>query len=171
MCFMSRLQVVNELADAASETAVLEDAAQKLSQMRTPGLKRALDARVGAVLVARNVKVGDLMREWDDDGSGTIDAKEFRQHLKGLQLAVTAKECNDFFGSLDENGDGELTMDEMKHALKKMQEAAAEVVANEKSQAKYVKEKRTAVRIQQNQALARLDMSHHDFANSEPDME
>lgn len=61
--------------------------------MRTGGgASSNLEARIGKVLIAKNLRVGDILREWDDDNSGTIDADELHTHLKRLGLNPTKKE-------------------------------------------------------------------------------
>lgn len=61
---------------ASAETALLEEAEKALHVMRHPeGSDGSLNARLGAVLKTRNLKAGDLVRDWDDDGNGQIDAQ------------------------------------------------------------------------------------------------
>ena len=91
-----------------------------------PNDTRPLNVRLGALIIARNIKFAELMHDWDDDGSGTIDAKEFRINLKKLGLPATDKECKELFSELDGDGSGELDLGEMKKALKTMVDAAKE---------------------------------------------
>ena len=91
---------------AAAETAELEAAEDVLANMRHGG-GSGLEAKIGKVLIARNMKVGDILREWDDDNSGTIDAEELHTHLKGLGLNPSKQESQALFVEFDD-GDGEV---------------------------------------------------------------
>ena len=87
---------------------------------------RPLNVRLGSHLIKKKIKFAELMHDWDDDGGGTIDAKEFRTNLKKMGLMATDEECTDLFSKLDDDGSGELDLNEMKKALKAMVDAAKE---------------------------------------------
>jgi len=73
-------------------------------------LRQALAANAGRVL--------DLFREWDADGSGTIDKKEFRESMKRMGLEVPVKDMDALFDSWDPDGGGTLDFKEVQKALR-----------------------------------------------------
>jgi Ca2+-binding EF-hand superfamily protein len=77
-----RVAVAEAFERAASEMEALEEASTELEKLRNPEVNGSLDVRLGAFIMQRNLKVGDLVAKWDSDGSGTIDAKEFKTHVK-----------------------------------------------------------------------------------------
>ena len=68
-------------------------------------------------------KLADLLREWDKNGDGEMSKIEFRQAVAGKSLGFKAdnKDIDAFFVHLDLSGDGQMTMEELKAALKKLQ--------------------------------------------------
>ena len=61
--------------------------------------------------------VVDLMHKWDDDRSGRVDRKEFRQALKALGFQATTQELDMLFDELDTDGSGMLEHDELARQL------------------------------------------------------
>ena len=120
----------------------------------------ALDVRVGELLRKRNMRIGDVIHDWDDDGDGQIDRSEFLRHLHSLGLTdVTRAESDKLFSSLDEDGSGELDMHELRHALKNLLEAATRAEAEGKAQNKLVGERRRVAAAAQNLALQVLQVT------------
>lgn len=126
--------------------------------------RSALSAKIGAVLLQRNLRVGDIIREWDEDNSGTIDPDEWHMHLRRLGVGMARKESDDLFAQLDPDGDGELTMEEMRKVLKKLSEMAIKAAAEEKAAAKLVGErKREAAAAQAQAQQEQLSLSSESF--------
>ena len=107
---------------AAAATAEYEAAAQKATQMKD---NPSLGKRVGDAILKRNVKLGELVGQWDKDGNGAVDKKEFREqiHLMGIKV-LDHREMDGLFDSLDQNGDGSLDLDELKVALQLLRDTA-----------------------------------------------
>ena len=67
-------------------------------------------------------RVVDLFKEWDDDDSGTISLKEWRQAIAGLGLVDDAPGNEDrvthLFRELDENGSGSIEYAELHKVLR-----------------------------------------------------
>ena len=61
----------------------------------------------------------DLFRDWDDDGNGKVDKKEFRKAMKALGLDVPRKEVDGLFDSFDPDGGGSIEYNELNKALKR----------------------------------------------------
>ena len=123
--------------------------------------KGDLGSRLYASMVKRNLKIGEvrlpssrlvnachalaralmfcfccfdvlqISSVWDKDHSGTIDRKEFRERVSALVLDSDRAEIEALFTKLDYDGDGALDIEELKAALKGLQEAAAASRAEE----------------------------------------
>ena len=65
------------------------------------------------------MKLIDLFREWDEDGNGAIDKKEFRKAVAGLGYDAKKKDMDAAFDALDDTGDGFIEYGELKAALSK----------------------------------------------------
>ena len=81
--------------------------------------KGSIPDQLNAILAEHSVKLMDLFREWDVDGNGAIDKKEFRQAVAALGYDVPKAEMNAAFDQLDHSGDGFIEYDEFKAALSK----------------------------------------------------
>ena len=124
----------------------------------------SLRAQIGSVLMKRNLRVGDVLRDWDEDNSGTIDADEWYVHLRQLGIGVSRHQSDELFGELDGDGDGELTMEELRKVLKALSDAANKQAADEKAATKLVGERRRGARSAQAQAREQaLGLSSESF--------
>ena len=104
---------------AAQTTRDAEQADARLEELRN---NKSCGARLGAMLVQRNLKVADLVKQWDPSGDGDVDKDEFRQHVTSLGIDSTTEEIDALFASLDEDGGGSLDMHEIKMALKTLKD-------------------------------------------------
>lgn len=119
------------LESCAREAAAYEAASQELAHMKE---NRSAESRLGALLTTRNVKIGDAMRKWDNDGDGTISMQEFSAEVTKLGFKIERPgELDDVFRKLDDDGSGSLELDELKVALKSLQDEAVNVVKDEKA--------------------------------------
>lgn len=118
---------------AAAATAEYEAAEQKATQMKD---NPSLGKRVGDAIFKRNVKLGELVGQWDKDGNGVVDKKEFREqiHLMGIK-EIHPREMDSLFVSLDRNGDGSLDLDELKVALQLLRDTAVREALDVEAQA------------------------------------
>lgn len=68
-----------------------------------------------------NEESTEVAQKWMDiadlDGSGTIDAGEFKEMISKLDESIAADEVNKIFESKDENGSGELSVENFGQAL------------------------------------------------------
>ena len=55
-------------------------------------------------LASRAVRVIDLFRDWDEDGSGLIDCEEFYKAMGPLGVHVTREEAYALFDEFDRDG-------------------------------------------------------------------
>ena len=85
---------------------VWEEAAKELELLKVNG--PPVEARLGALLLKKNLKPTDVFAKWDADGNGAIDRAEFDGHLKQLGLEATDEELAHAFTLLDIDGNGEI---------------------------------------------------------------
>ena len=71
-----------------------------------------------AILNRLSVKLLDLFRDWDRNGDGRIDAKEFRYAVAALGYDASREDLDILFNELDADGNGTLEYDEFKSALR-----------------------------------------------------
>lgn len=65
----------------------------------------------------RSFEISRLFLDWDVDRNGKIDRPEFRRALKALGIKAPFHEMNELFDSLDADGDGEISLDELEEKL------------------------------------------------------
>ena len=129
MRISSEITLAKELQDgAAGEIELERDQGHALrtgpQEKTTSSLLRGMDIVEGSdrtvaeqlrdALSRNAVRVIDLFREWDDDGTGTVDKKEFRRGMKELGLEVPKAEVNALFEAMDPDGSGKLSLAELK---------------------------------------------------------
>ena len=95
------------------------------------GKEKALSVQVGEILMAKKVKVDQLVREWDPKDKGIVSKQEFRVHIRNLfaKKPVDTQDVDDLFMTLDDDGGGTLDIPEIKAALKKLKDDAADARA------------------------------------------
>ncbi|KAL1525331.1 hypothetical protein AB1Y20_020191 [Prymnesium parvum] len=79
---------------------------------------RSVQEQLRALLRDNAMRVSDLFRQWDADGSGAISRKEFRQAVKLLEFDGPASEINAVFDSFDVDGNGEIDFKELNKHLR-----------------------------------------------------
>jgi len=92
------------------------------------------------ILQKNSVALIDLFREWDDDGNGGLDKKEFRKGIAALGYEAPKKDIDRVFAELDEDagGNGFIEFAELKVALtdKRIKAKQAEAKMKEKRASK-----------------------------------
>ena len=113
---------------AAAEAAALVEAADVaiIELQNNP----TVASRLGAILVAKNYKVSELIAKWDCDGDGSISKDEFRTCVFDLGVPSTPEEVDALFDSYDTDGGGSLDLHELKPTLRKLVEASTKAKAN-----------------------------------------
>jgi Ca2+-binding EF-hand superfamily protein len=102
-------------------TIASERALEELQQLQ----RGTLRTKLGELLVAKGVKMGDIVAKWDRSGDGEIDKAEFRREVIGLGVEnERASEIDALFDELDGDGGGTLDLNEVKASLRKLQEGA-----------------------------------------------
>ena len=71
--------------------------------------------------LARSVtKITEIFEQWDQDGSGMVDQREFRRAVQSLGFGdVSTKQIEDVFLEIDTDGSGSISRHEMKKRLRK----------------------------------------------------
>jgi len=85
-----------------------------------PESDMSMAEQLGLLLSLHEKTVTNLLRDWDEDGNGGVDKKEFRRALASLGYSASRETIDDLFDDLDViNKDGFLAYDEMHQALRK----------------------------------------------------
>ena len=71
-----------------------------------------------AMLAQRWMRVVDLLRDWDEDGNGTVSLREFAKALPVIGLKVSAETVQALFTEFDADGSGEVDMNELNRKLR-----------------------------------------------------
>lgn len=118
----------------SSELATMADELLRRSQQELVKLDetKTLAARLGVVLVAKNIKVAELVATWAKRGEDEINKFEFRQHVRKL-VKCEAVEVDALFDELDVDSDGQLDTGEMRESFGKFRDAAKSMSLRESS--------------------------------------
>ena len=80
---------------------------------------------LGAMILKRNLKIGDVISKWDKSKDGDVSMDEFRNSVVEMGVEAPAEEIDALFRSLDDDGGGSLDLNELKPTLKRLVDAAA----------------------------------------------
>ena len=113
--------VAEAFRQAVGATVAYEEGFTELEEMRA---NQDVGAKLGEVIKRRNIKVSELVAQWDEDGSGYIDRLEFRKHVRKVGLDATDPELDTIFNVLDDSGDEMLDPKELPNAFRKLLSAS-----------------------------------------------
>ena len=65
-----------------------------------------VDEQIRDYLSKKGVRVIELFRQWDDDGTGQIEKKEFRRGMKELGLTASKEQLDELFNMWDPDKTG-----------------------------------------------------------------
>ena len=105
-------------AAARAEEEAREEAARAAAERPPARGSAAARKDLSSFLAKNNLKVMNLFREWDENGDGALDRREFHRAIR--LLGYTSAERDDIEGLFDEldiSGDGHVDFAEMKRAL------------------------------------------------------
>lgn len=120
-------------SSAIEEKAAAIDAqANDVAETIDPNQK-TLRVQLGDWMNEKDIKVSQLMNEWDPNGDGKITGTEFRVQVRKIFKKIDVKAIDGLFSSLDDDGSGNLDVDEMKAALRRIQVETARARAEESS--------------------------------------
>ena len=89
-------------------------AAEKKAELEMKNLE---DMR--KMLASKALKLEQLFKEWDEDGDGQINPKEWRKAMRAVGITHNDYMLNKLFAMFDEDGSGEIDFMELRAALKK----------------------------------------------------
>lgn len=100
--------------------------------------QQSLPAAIGKALTQKDIKLDQLLREWDVNGSGEVSKQEFRASIRSPKLGLPHEliedvtKLDDLFYRLDVNHNGLLDLVELKAALRGFQDEKNEAIAAER---------------------------------------
>jgi len=106
------------------------------------GAHKTLAVIIGEHLTLKQLKPHELVQQWAKRGEEPISKMEFRQHIRKMLEQTDVREIDALFERLDEDGGGTLDVDEMRHALKTLQQSAAKGAAEAADTEKRVRHNR-----------------------------
>ena len=90
------------------------------SQARlTTDTDESVQAQLIRLMDANMARVIDLFRDWDENGDGNINLKEFRAAVKALGYEGPRRDVDALFRFLDKDGSGSMDFAEFRKALRK----------------------------------------------------
>ena len=108
------------IREVGRQVAKKEAMAAELLEMRKGGV----GAKLGDIINLKNMKAADVARAWDKSGDGEIDMKEFRENVLSMGVKAEGEDIDALFKELDADGGGSLDMEEVRKALKVLQDAS-----------------------------------------------
>ena len=146
----TKLRASAELYTIAADLATqLEGATEKVQSL---SVERSIDSRLGEVLRKRNIKIGEVVTQWDKDRGGSVDLDEFTQRTKEIGLKADPAEVKDLFERWDDDLSGELEIEELKEQLQQLQQVSADEVEERKAYKKMSTDLTKQVRVAQIEA-------------------
>ena len=119
-----RIKSIHDVADLTYEA---EQADKRLLDLRD---NKSAAARLGAELLKKNMKIGDMVMAWDKNREGEIDKPVFAKNVRKMGSedlkSLSDEELSTLFESLDDDGGGTLDMEELKAALVMLRESSQE---------------------------------------------
>ena len=98
-------------------------------RLRPGSDEQAVIEQLRDVLQANLVRIIDLFREWDEDGNGRIDAKEFRRAIAAMGYDAPREDAERMFRTaFDVDGSGTIEYGELKSLLRRTDAKIADVL-------------------------------------------
>lgn len=85
------------MREVVAPTALAESAAADIGETR----KGTISTQLGDALNAKNLKVADVVKQWDQSGDGVVDRKEFRTKVLAMGVTSPETEIDAYFDRLD----------------------------------------------------------------------
>ena len=91
-----------------------------------------VDARLYAAMVKRNMKIEQVVKQWDADRDGFISRSEFVKEVSQLLPNTVSTEIEDLFHSLEDSSGGGVDVDELRRKMKALQTAAERAAVDDR---------------------------------------
>lgn len=110
---------------AAADTVTYEVEKQKLDEMRRTLADGSPANALGLLFKKQGIKGVDVVSTWDKEGTG-LDLEKFKKMVRavgsppGMPNGWQDDQLEQLFNSLDDDGSGALSIDELQEALKKL---------------------------------------------------
>ena len=127
----SARQRSEQAKEASTSTREFEEAELELASRKE---SRGIPARLGQLLYARNIKVNDIVNKWGDQAG--VSPAAWKTNVRALGLEAEDNELDELFRTLDEDGDGTLDQQEIKTAMRHLQEQHRDAEAKDRKVAK-----------------------------------
>ena len=118
------------------------------------------------ILKANNVKLVELFADWDEDGNGGLDKKEFRKGIIAMGYDAPNKDIDAIFDSMNEDGNKYLEISELNKALSKARTDLLATEAETKKKKELRKQKSSTAEFREGMERAAED---HDAADKDID--
>ena len=168
-----------QIDEVHATTLLFEEAADNLHTMRVmlgyeePKYQGGvivgeLGVRLYGSVMKKNMKIGELIKQWDKDKDGSIDLSEFVTNVKALVPSAEEQETQDLFASLDSGQkDGALDLEELNRMLRTLEQRATKAKSEESYVSVNVKELKKAALKAQAELLDALQKDEAEQAERE----
>lgn len=112
-------------APLVTAAAAMEQAEGVLVELDSAVTNKGVAARMGALLLKRNVKLGVLLGQWEHSG-GSVNQKQFRANVRSTGVDDSDEALDELFRSIDLDGGGTLDLHELQKALERLRDASKE---------------------------------------------
>jgi len=94
--------------------------------------EKSASERLYDALSLKSSKLLELVKEWDEDASGHLSSKEFRQVLPALGITASRETADELFATLDADSSGSVDYNELASTLSKRAKKAAKPASHPK---------------------------------------
>ena len=101
--------------EALTATREMEEANAEMERLLS---NKTVPAKLGVQMLVKRMKVADVIQKWDPNNEGKLDKTSFRQQVKGLGVDAEGREIEEYYDTLNTEGDKSLSMTIIRETLK-----------------------------------------------------